>query len=424
MKNKLLHNWGLKLISALFALLLWGVVTYINDPVVPYRISNIPVKLVNTNLVTREGKVYEILDESDVISVVTITGKRSIIEPLTESDIIATADFANMTPQGTIPIQFTTQKYYNQIQGIKGSTDTVKVRIEEKRSTSLALKIVTGGEVSEGYIVGDATADQNLVRVSGPESIISRIDRAEAEVTVTGFTSDIDTDADIRLYDAEGVELDTDHVIMNIKSVHVGVEILQTKRVGLSFETVGTPANGYQLTGEITSSPDSVMIAAKPGVIADINEIKVDADALNVTGQSADVMVLVNLNNYLPSNVRLADPSFNGQVAVTVAVSPEVTKEIRLESGRISFKDLPGQFRWKIKDSEPAVVTVAGLSGQLRNLSAEDITAYLTMDELLRAAETDELEAGTYEVELTLELPTGIRQVSRARVTIEITEEE
>ena len=82
MKNKLTRNWGLKIASFLSAAVLWLVVTNINDPIVPYRVTDVPVTIKNTNLITDRGQVYEVLDGTDVIDVVTVSAPRSIIDAL------------------------------------------------------------------------------------------------------------------------------------------------------------------------------------------------------------------------------------------------------------------------------------------------------------------------------------------------------
>ena len=105
MKNKLTKNWGLKLGSFLFAVALWIIVTNINDPVIPYKVSDVPVTIRNANLITDKGQIYEVLDGTDVIDVVTITAPRSIIDSLDKSNVVAVADMNDLTSLNTISIK-------------------------------------------------------------------------------------------------------------------------------------------------------------------------------------------------------------------------------------------------------------------------------------------------------------------------------
>ena len=67
MKKLLTNNLGLKLLSIVAAAMLWLVVLYIEDPVMYADFSPIQVTILNENVITDQGKVYQIEDNSDVI---------------------------------------------------------------------------------------------------------------------------------------------------------------------------------------------------------------------------------------------------------------------------------------------------------------------------------------------------------------------
>ena len=155
MKNKIRFNISLKIISVFFAFLLWMVVNNMNNPTVDKTFRDIPVKLLNTELITDSGQVYEVLDDTDVIDTVTIWAPRSIISSLNASNIVATADVSELSSLDTISIKLSTNLYTNDVESIKGSIDTVKLNIENKRTKTLALKTTLLGEVETGYLVGE-----------------------------------------------------------------------------------------------------------------------------------------------------------------------------------------------------------------------------------------------------------------------------
>ena len=63
MKKLLTRNLGLKLASLLLAFVLWFLVAQIYDPKDTVTFNNIQVRLINTELLDEEGKVYEVLDK-------------------------------------------------------------------------------------------------------------------------------------------------------------------------------------------------------------------------------------------------------------------------------------------------------------------------------------------------------------------------
>ncbi|MGN1171218.1 MAG: hypothetical protein ACI4SZ_06145, partial [Lachnospiraceae bacterium] len=89
MKKKLTANLGLKILAVLISVVIWFIVVNINDPVDKTVFRNIPVEILNADVITNEGKVYEVLDGSDTIDV-TVLAKRSILDTLGKENIIAT----------------------------------------------------------------------------------------------------------------------------------------------------------------------------------------------------------------------------------------------------------------------------------------------------------------------------------------------
>ena len=203
MKHRITKNWGLKLVSFLFAVMLWIIVTNINDPISPLKVNNIPVTIKNGDLITEKGQIYEVLEDTDMIDSVIIRAPRSIIDTLGASNVIAEADMRDLTSLNTISIKLYTNKYNDKLESIKGNIDSVKLNIEDKQTRSFPIRPNVTGEIQEGYMVGAVNTEQNLIRLSGPESVISQISRAQAEVDVSGFTNNIGTDSDIRLYNEE-----------------------------------------------------------------------------------------------------------------------------------------------------------------------------------------------------------------------------
>ena len=205
MKKKLLSNWPLKIASLLFAFCLWLIVINVEDPTNTQTFTNVSVKFENTEILTEQNLIYEVLENTDLVKSITVYGPRSVVAQLKDEDIIAKADFNKLTDDNTIPIEFyTTSRYNADITRIRGSINTVKLNIENEKTIRLILHVNAVGEVAEGYMLGNMIPDQNQIIVVGAESVINTIDKAVAEVDVTDATAGIATYADVKLYDKEG----------------------------------------------------------------------------------------------------------------------------------------------------------------------------------------------------------------------------
>ena len=230
MRKKILHNWGLKLASLLLASILWFLVIQLDDPKKSQTFYNIPVTLINTELLEQENKVYEILENTATVRV-SVTAPTSIISQLRATDIVAEADVSRLTDINTIPITYSVLNVGVDSDSVKGDHDVVRLNIEQKVSKWVKVKYITKGEVAEGYIVADTTADQTLIEVSGPESAVNRIDHAGVEIDVAEATRSQSANVEVLLYDAENQVLEFENVLKNVNYVHMEVEVLAVKTV-------------------------------------------------------------------------------------------------------------------------------------------------------------------------------------------------
>lgn len=422
MKRKLTDNLGLKIGSVLFAALLWLLVTNINNPSLTHRYNDVPVTIINTEYLTGQGKTYEVLDDSDRIDTVTVTGPRTVVNSIRQNDIVAIADMSKITADNTIPIQVTSAQYNENLDSIKSSSEEVLLQVEERKSISLPLKASTSGTLQEGYIIGDVTTDQNLVRVSGPESLVSTIASAEVNVAVGGFTGDIGTNAEIKLYDADGKEVVKDsRLSLNINTVGVDVEILGTKSIPLIFTASGTPSNGYRATGVVAASPDSVLVAGKGNVLRNLSAIEIPDTEVDITGASGDVTTEVDIRKYLPGSVELADTEFGGTVSVTAYVEQEITRTITVSEDSIVVENLPEEFEAAVTTYEEEFpIRVSGLAEEINALDPNQINGIVDIERLLETGAIETLEEGYYDVRLSFNLPdtVSLKENITARLNI------
>ncbi|MGN0376511.1 MAG: YbbR-like domain-containing protein [Suilimivivens sp.] len=399
-KNKITANIGLKIASLFFAFMLWMVVNNINDPTIDRSFSNIPVKLINTELITDSGQVYEILDNSAVIDKVTVWAPRSISSSLNASNIVAVADVSELSSLDTITIKLSTNLYSSEIEKIQGSNDTVRLNIENQRTKALALKATVSGEVEEGYLVGDIITDQNLVRISGPESVVNEITKAVVDVPVTGFISDISDNAEIRLYDSNDNLIRDTRITQSIKTVGVTVNIYKTLEVPVYLSTTGTPAEGYRVAGEVQSSISSVTLAGKENILKNITAIEIPGEAIDITEQSEDYTAEIDIREYLPENTFLADTS-QSRIEVIVDIQPEVSKELEIQGNRVEVTNVPEGYRASIPEfEENIVIEVVGLSSDISEIRSYDVRGTVDISKWMAEENMTEPVEGYYQVEI------------------------
>ena len=389
MKKLLTRNLGLKLASLLLAFVLWFLVAQIYDPKDTVTFNNIQVRLINTELLDEEGKVYEVLDNSNLVRV-TVTGPQSIVKSeLRRSDIVAEADMSKLTDINTIAITYYCENISNDSVEIKGNHDSVRLNVEDKTSKWIKLESNTIGDVASGYMIGNVTLDQTNIEVTGPKSAISQVDHAGVDINVTDSTTSLSANVDIKLYDADDNELTLESVKKNVDSAYMTVEVLATKEVPVEIEYMGVPEDGYMATGEVESS--------------------VPEDRMNITGQTDNLVDIINLKEYLPSNVRLADKSFDGKITATVYIEPIVSKDLTVAAENISVTGVPDGMEAEITSTaEEYNITVSGLSRDVSILHDSSVTGILNLTQWMEDNGVEELTPGTYTIPVTFNLAEDI----------------
>ncbi len=417
------NNFGLKLLAIVISCGLWFMVDSITDPVERKVFNNIPVEIINTELITNEGKVYEVLDGTDTVNVTAI-GKSSVFDYVSRDDLKAVADLSELTFMNTVGIRVSSARNNSELE-FRTNIDNVKLAIEKMDRDQKVINVSTSGEPASVYVVGGITPSQNVVRYSGPESLINQIDHIDAVININGYSSDINTTADLKIYDADNNEIKNSSIKLNITTVDVAVSILATKIVPLSFVVPDEPASGYVVNGEMLSVPETVVIAGRSGVLDGVSRIVVSDPALSVEDLTESKTAIVNIRKYLPTGVQFADSSFNGNVSVTIGIEPLVTKELKVPSRNFAAGNTPENLNVTLKEAkeqETYTIRISGTSAAVEAVQEESVIGVVDMDSLLQKLELTEWSAGVYQGDLTFNLPDTVTLEKPYQMTVVLEE--
>lgn len=427
MRKKLLANWGIKLISLLAAFGLWFAVIYIDDPPEEETFTNIPVQFLNTDLLTDQGLVYEVLDNTDMVRQVTVKGPKTVLGEVNKDSIIATADFSEKNMSDVIDIELSVVNQYESALEISAVGDAkLKLFVEEKVSKSVPVNVNIIGDVAPEHQLGNAKTDQNRITITGGKSKVEMVSYAAVNVDVTGTDTDISTTEVIRLYDKNDKLLDTNLVQKNINSTKATVTILATKTVPIEFEVSGEVAEGYLFTGETVCDVESVKIAGTDVALFSVNSVKIPAQDLDMTGLSENLVKQVNLKNYLPSGVQIARDGGSGVAQITAYIEPEVSLDLKVMSENIAIINVPDG--WKAEINEPYLVydlRVAGLDREVKSIVEANLRGTADVQAWMSEEELEDLKPESYYIPVEMILPDRV-EVSvpvEARVTFSILEE-
>lgn len=412
------NNIGLKILAVIVSVGLWFVVNNINDPLETMPFNNIPVEILNEDEITNSGKVYEIIDNTGTVNV-RVTGKRSVLRYITKENIRAVADMEELTFMNTIGIEVSSTRNNSELE-FKTNIDSVKLSIEDMKRIQMIINTSTSGEPAEGYIVGSVTPSQNIVRLSGPESLINQIDHVDAVASIDGYSSDINTNVELKLYDAEGKDIKSNSIKMNISTVNVAVTILATKEVPIEYSIANEPEQGYIANGTIMSEPETVWIAGRRSVLDAVTKVTVSDPALSLEGKTDDVTSMINIKKYLPIGTQLADSSFSGNVNVKVEIEPVETKELMIPSRNFAIgfgiHEKPENMdavidEFENRDNTRFRVRISGTKAAVDAVDENSVIGVIDMDKVFSGLGMESWEAGTYtgEIVFDFKLPEGLK---------------
>lgn len=422
MGKKLTNNWGLKLIAILFALILWFAVINIDDPVVSETFRNIPVQIVNTEVLTEAGKTYEVLDDSAVVESITVYGPRTLVESLNENDIVAKADINDITVANTVAVNVSVDvRNSSKITNIRSSLDCVKLNIENSKTKQLVIHATTTGKLASGYIVGEIELDQNRIRVSGPTSIVSQISTAKVNVDVTESSSDVATYGMVRLYDKDGVEITSELLVKGTEKVHINVDVVPTKYVPVKYQLSGIVAEGYAVVEDaITCDVMTVLIAGETEELRNVKEIMIAGEELNVNGLKEEKEFAVSMKNYLPQGIILGDKEYDGKATIKVPIEEIVTEVVEILKEDLTIENIPEGITVSTIDvPEYTELEVTGPVSKVRQEMTNKITGVIDMEEALPGTGLSAWLEGTYAVKAKLNVPEGVENTP-FMVTIEV----
>ncbi len=407
----LTNNIGFKLLAVAFAFILWLVVYNIDDPTIR-KTFTVPVTIENADTVMNNmNKYYEVLDGTNNVTF-AVTAKRSVMDKLEDNDFTARADMSRIVvgqdeQSGTVAIEITSSRYSSSVQ-INGSSKYLRVSLEDLMSKQFVITPRAGGTPAEGYAIGDVMVSPNVLTVSGPASIVSQISSVVAAVDAEGMYVNLSDSVVPQLYDEDGNEIDTTKLRLSNTTVDITARILSTKEVSLNFATRGAPAANYTVTG-IHSTPEKIWIKGASNVLNPIVSIDVPANVLNISGASEDVTTTIDITEYLPEGVELADSS-SAMITVVVSVREYSTKTFSVPSANITVEGLSDSYELSFVREGTASIS-----------AVEEDLALLTPGQLMGTIDVSGLSEGTHTVSIKLDLDEDRYAVGTAEAAVVLT---
>ena len=382
MKDRLTKNFGTKVLSIFLSIIVWLLITNVEDPVVPKEFKDVPVKLLNRDVIEESGETFDII-ENETINF-TVRARRSIRDKLTKEDFEVTANLEHLNEFDVVDIRITSPIYGNEIKITEGNDLKMSLEREKLFEDSFRVDIVEIGQVNEDYVIGNKKSDPYIIFVSGPKGRVERIDKVIVEVDVEGISGQIYRRANPKAIDEEGNEIE--QLTYSHNNIYITIDLYEKKDISLNVEVSGEPAFGYAIT-DIDFVPKNIVIAGEKSVLQDIDSITYTED---VTGINESVSKIIDLEEELPGGVIVVGD--DKTAALSITVEKLETKTINLLSSDIAFKNKPLNKNAYVSMVSPIRVNVMGSKEDIDKITRSTLKAYVDL--------SGHTAGGTYSLEL------------------------
>jgi YbbR domain-containing protein len=384
----LLRNWHLKLSAVLLAAVLYTGLVFAGA----FSESTIQVRVEQANQPTN---AYVLTGDLGFVEV-RYRASREILGALVAEAFVARVDLGDYDMDRAAEPQILDVEVRSLTDGVEIlSVDPATVRVEVDRIDQRIVPVeVDTGVVPEGLEIAEPELSENEAQVRGPASIVRRIDRAVALVSIDASGIDFDRPVDLVAVDIEGQPVGAGliEIVPQTISVRVDVQAVEeTRTVVVRPQITGTPAPGFALES-LEVSPSTITLRGLPQVLAEIGEVL--TQSLSIDGVASDQSFEAEV--ILPEGARLADGTADPVVQVTAAIVPSVSSRTFVVGvvcqGSGANACLPGLTQMS--------VTVSGPGEVLSALSAGDLTPIV---------DVTGLAPGTYSVTPVIAgLPNGV----------------
>ena len=416
MNKKIANNLSLKILSVAIAILIWLLVVNADNPIGTKSFVIGDVQLLNEAYLDADGKMCMQDDKQESIRV-TIKTNRKTLDRITASDIKAVADLQQAVSLNTDPVMVPITVSCDKVlpDNIEVTPQNLSIHIEDKDTQEFVVNVTTNNtKPDKGYEVGTLTSNPEKLKITGPTSLINKIDKVNASVDVDGAFEDVTEETDVKIIDKNGEEFtDTDMAYLNISKVSVTARLWKVRpEVRIKAEYEGTPADGYEVES-ISTTPNVISVAGSDEALSALEEqnntITIPSSATDVSGKDSDYEVKINISDYLSQGLKLTSDS-SEDVFVRVNILPQGSSVCEVPTKNIKVENAPESMQVAF-DTAKIEIRIKKTEEDLSDLKESDIKASIDLKNKTE---------GSFEVPVKIEIPEGYELVDEVTTGVEI----
>ena len=367
------NNWAMKIISLVFAFIVWCSVVAGTNPDRIKVVNNVPLQVVGVEELEAKGLCVDtLLSEIPEEVNVSVRAGLDYHSRIDNSSVTARIDLSTVNEEGEAEIDVNCSVSVGNSTIVSTDPSTVTLSIDRLATKTIPITAKIADESQDGYYVSSVETINDQITISGPKNKIDQVASGIAYISVSDITESKRISAPVTLVDSEGNELDG--ILTNEDSLYtiVEVDVLPTKDISISADSIENAiinvANNYEIYGAV-ATPAVITIAGEQDTIDSVTDLQFEI--IDVQGADKSVVVDARLKDI--DGVTYVDSQ---TISVYVQIR-EKTDTITFSNQSIEVRNVTDGYSAYISGNNRCNVTVTGPLSSLKNITNDDVRPYI-----------------------------------------------
>lgn len=390
--KKLLQNDNaVRVLSLIIAIFTWIFVVVVVNPNTEAVVKDIPIQI-DLSGTSAERLGLEIVSDEILLANVTVTGDRTVIGSLDSDDIVVSAVLTGISEPGTysdIQLQVRKSSVGKSFEIETCSPSTISLKFDRKTTKTLPVSLELNDlTVADGYMLEQVITSPTSITVTGPENDVIKVAGCIVRGNVGGeISASTVITSDIILIDAEGKEIDNQHLTLSVDSVDITIPVLKRKTLPVEFTYVNVPEGFDTQSINYMLSNDAIEVAGPETLInqwSSINVGYVDLSELDSTREYEFDIVL-------PS-------SFVNVKNITTLIARFVLNDYETDTftvSNIKLENIPENYDVSVNTQKISKVTIVGPAEIISKMTKDELVAKIDMSQI-------DVNKGQYKVPVSI----------------------
>lgn len=360
------HNWAIKLLSVVLALLFWIFVMDQVNPQVTKVLYNVPVYETNVENLKKDKLI--IMKRPALKVDIEFSGRRNTILTMSEMAVNLSVDLSKLE-DGYNLAKIDAKLNLNDVTIKKILPEALEYSVEKKIIVSKPVKFRFSKPFPKHLSRSKTSISPSEIFVTGPKSFVDRVQYLEGSLDASEIKTSKSFEMMLKPFDSEATLVEG--VSLNTNAAKVDVEVLKTKRLKIAYDHESNVNDGYEVI-DIKFSDKNAVVVGPPDQVNQLNTV--NAEKILIQGFES---YSGNVKIQLPGDIVLLEPV---SPKYTVTIEPIISRSIEFDSLEIDLKDIPEGFDVENMNPDKQIVfTVTGTKTLVESVQPDDLHAYFDL---------------------------------------------